>query len=176
MELTVEILWGVGLGLCLIGGLLLAMLQLPGNWFILAASAAYDWHFGWSRLTWYALAAMAFLAACAEVADFFAGMKGAQKAGASRAASWGALIGGFCGMILFIPVPIPFFAPVLGGIVGCFVGAFIAERRTHGDTGKSAKVGLGAAIGRLVGLLIKLLAAFAMSGIVVGAAIANMIF
>ncbi len=177
MEMTVEILWGVGLGLCLIGGLLLAVFQLPGTWFILAASAAYDWHFGWSRLTGYALAAMAFLAACAEVADFVAGMKGAQKAGASRAASWGALIGGFCGMLVFTPlIPVPILGSVLGGLLGCFAGAFIAERRGHGDSGKCAKVGLGAAVGRLVGLLIKLLAAFAMSGIALGALIANTVF
>ncbi len=157
-------------------GLLLALFQLPGTWLILAGSMFYDWHYGWSHLTAYALGVMAFLAVAAEAADILAGMKGAQKAGASRAASWGALIGGFCGLLIFTPlIPIPILGSVLGGLVGCFGGAFVAERHGHGDAAKSARVGLGAAIGRLVGLLIKLLAAFAMSGIALGASLAALL-
>lgn len=176
MEATIEILWLVGLGLVLILGLLLALFQLPGTWLILAGSMFYDWQHGWSRLTWYALGAMALLAVAAEAADIFAGMKGAQKAGASRAASWGALIGGFCGLLIFTPlIPIPIVGSVLGGLAGCFAGAFVVERHVHGDAGKSARVGLGAAIGRLVGLLIKLLAAFAMCGIAFGASLAALL-
>ncbi len=171
MEATIDILWQVGFGLCLMIGLLLAVFQLPGTWFILLTTVVYDWHYDWQRIPWVALLAMGVLAVAAEVVDIFAGMKGAQRAGASRAASWGALIGGFCGMILFIPVPIPVFAPIVGGLLGCFVGAFIAERNVHGDPGKSVRVGFGAAVGRLVGLLIKLMTAFVMSGIALGAAI-----
>ena len=170
--MTIEILWLVGLGFCLMAGLLLALFQLPGTWLILAGSMFYDWHYGWSRLTGYALGAMALLTVAAEAADLFAGMKGAQKAGASRAASWGALVGGFCGLLIFTPlIPIPIVGSVLGGLAGCFGGAFVVERHIHGDAGKSARVGLGAAIGRLLGLLIKLLAAFAMCGIAFGASL-----
>ena len=154
----------------IVGGLL-AVFQLPGTWFILLSTAIYDCHFGWEPIAWQLLVIMVLLAVLAEIVDLLAGMKGAQKAGASPAASWGALIGGFCGMILFIPVPIPIFAPVVGGLLGCFAGAFIAERNVHGDAGKSARVGFSAAVGRLVGLLIKLMTAFVMSGIALGAAI-----
>ncbi len=172
MEITIDILWHLGLGLCLLVGWLLAVFQLPGTWFIVAATAVYDWHFGWRSITWQVLAVMALLAAAAEVADLLAGMKGAQKAGASRAASWGALAGGFGGMIALTPlIPIPILGSILGGLLGCFGGAFAVERYFHGDTGKSAKVGLGAAIGRLVGLLIKLMTAIIISGIAVGTAI-----
>ncbi len=87
VETTINILWHVGLGLCLLAGWLLAVFQLPGTWFIVTATAVYDWHFGWKSITWQVLAVMALLAAAAEVADLLAGMKGAQKAGASRAAS-----------------------------------------------------------------------------------------
>ncbi len=172
MDMTITILWHVGLGPCLLAGWLLAVFQLPGTWFILAATTVYDWHFEWKSITWQVLAVMAVLAVVAEVADLLAGMKGAQKAGASRAASWGALVGGICGMIAFTPlIPIPILGSILGGLLGCFGGAFIVERYFHGDTGKSAKVGLGAAIGRLVGLLIKLMTAIVISGIAVGTAI-----
>ena len=155
----------------MIVGWLLAVIQLPGTWFILLATAVYDWHFAWKPIAWQLLVIMVLLAVAAEVVDLLAGMKGAQQAGASRAASWGALIGGFCGTVLFIPVPIPIFAPVVGGLLGCFAGALIAERNVHGDAGKSARVGFGAAVGRLVGLLIKLMTAFVMSGIALGAAV-----
>ncbi len=172
MDVTINILWHVGLGLCLLAGWLLAVFQLPGTWFILAATTAYDWHFDWDRITWPALAVMALLAVVAEVADLLAGMKGAQKAGASRAASWGALVGGIGGMLAFTPlIPIPILGSILGGLLGCFGGAFVVERYFHGDTGKSAKVGFGAAVGRLVGLLIKLMTAIVISGIAVGTAI-----
>ncbi len=172
MAITIDILWHVGLGLCLLAGWLLAVFQLPGTWFIVAAATVYDWHFEWGSITWQVLAVMALLASAAEVADLLAGMKGAQKAGASRAASWGALVGGICGMIAFTPlIPVPILGSILGGLLGCFGGAFVVERYFHGDTGKSAKVGLGAAIGRLIGLLIKLMTAVVLSGIAVGAAI-----
>ena len=156
----------------MLGGWLLAVFQLPGTWFIVASAAVYDWHFEWGSITWQVLAVMALLAAAAEVADLLAGMKGAQKAGASRAASWGALIGGIGGMLAFTPlIPIPIMGSILGGLLGCFGGAFVVERYFHGDTGKSAKVGFGAAVGRLVGLLIKLMTAIVISGIAVGTAI-----
>ena len=156
----------------MLAGGLLTVFQLPGTWFILATTAVYDWHFKWESITWQVLAVMALLAIAAEVADLLAGMKGAQEAGASRAASWGALAGGICGMIAFTPlIPIPVLGSIFGGLLGCFGGAFAVERYFHGDTGKSAKVGLGAAIGRLVGLLIKLMTAIIISGIAVGTAI-----
>ena len=63
METTIEILWHVGLGLCLLAGWLLAVFQLPGTWFILAATAVYDWHFEWGSITWQILVVMALLAA-----------------------------------------------------------------------------------------------------------------
>lgn len=170
MEQTIDILWKLGLVLALMAGGLLAVFQLPGTWFILMASLAYAWRHDWQEITWIALAVMAVLAIAGEVVELFAGMIGAQKAGASRAASWGALIGGFCGMLVFTPlIPIPIVGSVLGGLIGCFAGAFIAERNVHGNSIKSMRVGFGAAVGRLIGLSSKLLIAFAMSGIAIGA-------
>ena len=67
-------------------------------------------------------------------------------------------------------IPILILGSIFGGLLGCFAGAFIVERYFHGDTGKSAKVGLGAAVGRLIGLLIKLMTAIIISGIAVGTA------
>lgn len=170
VEQTTDILWKLALVLSLMIGWLLAVFQLPGTWFILFVSVTYSWHDGWERITWPALAVMAVMAVTGEAVELLAGMKGAQKAGASRAASWGALVGGFCGMIIFTPlIPILIVGSILGGLIGCFTGAFIAERIVRGDSFKSIRVGFGAAAGRLIGLISKLMIAFVMSGIAVGA-------
>ncbi len=171
MDLTLDIAWQVGLGVSLLMGCVLAVFQLPGTWLILVVSGLYAWHFEWARIAWSTLALLAVLAAGAELAELLAGMRGARRAGATPAASWGALIGGFCGMILFSVIPLPIIAQVAGGVVGCFSGALIVEYHLHGDLGQGSRVGYGAAVGRLVGMMVKLMTAFVMSGIVLGAAL-----
>ena len=73
METTIEVVWHVGFGFCLIVSLLLAVFQLPGTWFVLLTTALYDWHFGWEPITWQLLMIMGLLALSAEVADLLAG-------------------------------------------------------------------------------------------------------
>jgi uncharacterized protein YqgC (DUF456 family) len=171
-EVTVDIFWHVGLGLSLLLGCLLTVFQLPGTWLILGAALIYAWHFEWGTITWVPLVVMALLATAAEIAEALSAMSGARKAGASRPAGWGALLGGFGGMIVFAPlIPLPIIGSVLGGLLGCFVGAFVVERHIHGDSNHGARVGFGAVVGRLYGLVLKVASAVIMSGIAVGSAI-----
>ena len=46
----------------MIVGWLLAVFQLPGTWFILLATAVYDWHFAWKPIAWQLLVIMVLLA------------------------------------------------------------------------------------------------------------------
>ncbi len=169
METAGDIALFAGLVLAVALGGLLAVFQLPGTWFIVVLTAGYAWCYGFEAVGWEVLAIMLIIAATAEVGEMLAGMAGAQRAGASRGAAWGALFGGFAGMIIFTPlIPIPIVGSVAGGLIGCFTGAFIIEYNNTGCQVQGARVAVGAAIGRIFGLLVKLTACFVLGGIAVG--------
>lgn len=161
-----------------LGGIVLAAFQFPGTWVILAAAVGYDWYFGFHRIGWKWLVALAGVAVIAEVLDSFIAVAMARKAGASRRAAVGALIGGFVGMFV-LSLPMPVVGTIAGGLLGCFAGAFLAEL-THPagaslDSGErialGTRVGVFAAIGRVMGLLAKMAAAFVIAGAAVALAI-----
>lgn len=144
-------------------GLVGAVLQLPGNWLVLLAAVGYDACYHWQRLGWKWLVGIGALAAAGEVADLLATAIAAKRAGASRRAGIGALVGGLAGMVLF-SIPVPIVGTILGGVLGCFAGAVVMELTLHDDLAKSARVGGFAAIGRIIGLVGKLAATTAMAG------------
>jgi len=146
-----------------VGGIVLAVFQLPGTWLILAGAAAYDWHYGWQRIGWKWLVVLLVLAGLAELLDTLASLIAARKAGASRRAAVGALLGGLIGMIV-LSVPVPVIGTVIGGLVGCFVGALIAELTVRNDLAAGARVGVFVTIGRLMGIMAKTAAALAIAG------------
>ena len=156
-------------------GVVLAVFQLPGIWLILAATAGYDWLYDWQRFGWKWLAALGLMAVCAEAFDVLAGMVAARRAGASRRAAVGALIGGFLGMILLtLPIPIPGLGAIIGGVLGCFFGALAAELSLNKDVKTGTKVGLFAATGRVVGLVTKTSTAIVIAGAVLSIALMSM--
>ena len=160
------------LGVVAVAGVLLAVFQLPGTWLILAAAAGYDWYHDWQRIGWPWLVGLLAVAVAAEIADTASSMLAARKAGASRRASFGALIGGFAGMIfLTAALPIPVVGTIAGGMLGCFLGALIAEMTVRDDLAAGARVGVFATLGRLVGMLVKTGSAFAIAGAALGLAI-----
>ena len=144
-------------------GLILAALQLPGTWLILASAAGYDGYYDWQRVGWKWLLGLAVIAAVAELLDSLASLIAAQRAGASRRAAVGALLGGFVGMVL-LSVPIPLVGTIIGGLVGCFLGALLAELTVRDDLRAGARVGVFATLGRLVGMIGKISAAMILAG------------
>src|SRR5262245_45767082 len=139
-------------------GIVLAAMQLPGVWLILAAAAGYDWYHGWTCIGWKWLLAMAVLAAMAEIIEALSSAIVASRAGASRRASVGAILGGLIGMFM-LSLPLPIIGTIAGGFIGCFAGAVVAELTVHDDMMKGARVGVFAMIGRLLGLIAKTMAA-----------------
>lgn len=175
MELAGDIALFAGLVMAVALGGLLTVFQLPGTWFIVVLTAGYAWCYGFEAVGWPALAVMLVIAATAEVGETLAAMAGAKRAGASRGAAWGALLGGFAGMIIFTPlIPIPIVGSVAGGLIGCFAGAFVIEYNATGCEMQGTRVGVGAAIGRIFGLLVKLTACFVLGGIAVGYGVINL--
>jgi uncharacterized protein YqgC (DUF456 family) len=147
-----------------VAGVLLAALQLPGTWLLLAAAVGYDWYYSWQRIGWKWLLALAAVAVVAEVTDSLASLIAARRAGASRRAAVGALLGGFAGMIL-LSVPVPLIGTIVGGLIGCFLGALLAELTVRDDLRAGARVGVFATLGRLAGMASKIAAALVIAGV-----------
>src|SRR6266436_1384614 len=104
----VNYLWAAILVLANTAWLALDLVGLPGNWLIIVGTLLVAWlrpgMFGF----WTLVAAVA-LAAAGEVLELFSGVWGAQKGGAGRRGSAGALLGGLIGAIMgtfLFPVPV----------------------------------------------------------------------
>lgn len=164
-----ETLLFIGLVAIALAGVVLAAFTLPGSWVILASAVGYDGYFGWQRFGWKWLAALGAIALAAEIIELAASAVVAGKAGASRRAAIGSLIGGFAGMIL-LSVSVPVIGTILGGFIGCFIGALAGEMTLRDDLRTGLRVGLFATLGRLLGMMVKVSAAMAIAGAVVSLA------
>jgi uncharacterized protein YqgC (DUF456 family) len=152
--------------LCLVAlaGILLAAMQLPGTWLVLAAAIGFDAYHGWQAMGWKWLLGLGAAALTAEVIETGASYVIARKGGASRRAGICAVIGGLAGMVL-LSLPIPIIGTILGGMFGCFLGALAGELSLQKDLAAGTRVGILATIGRLVGMMAKTSAALVIAGI-----------
>src|SRR5881397_2303941 len=113
------VVYGILLLLCL-GGIFITLLGLPGLWVMVAAGLVYAWYTSFQYVGLWTLLTLIIIAGAAELIEFLAGSAGAKKAGGSRRAAWGALIGGLLGaFLLTIPVP------VIGTTIGLCIGVFV---------------------------------------------------
>lgn len=124
--------------------LFLTPLGLPGNWIMIAvlAAGAYFGDVGWAIFI-----AATLIAFAAEIVEYLLLKKLAVRYGGSRKAFWGAIAGGFAGVVIGLPVPI--IGSVVAGLLGSFVGAAIvtfAETRNMDDANR---VGWGVLLGRM---------------------------
>lgn len=149
--------------LCLLGVLMTAV-RLPGTWLLLAAAVAYGWYTGWERIGTATVLILAGVAIVGEVVEILAAVVTARRAGATKQAAWGALIGGFVGMLfLSFLVPIPLVGSMVGAVVGCFGGALLTELAMKKNLARGAKVGVFAALGFAIGTATKVAVAMAMA-------------
>ena len=140
---------------------------LPGNWFIAGLAALFVSGMGSGDaaqgLNWPTVAVLMAIAAGGEALEFLAGAAGAAKKGGSRRAVAlaivGTVAGSVAGAVMGLPIPLvgPLAGALVGGAGGAFAGAYLGEMWKHGGADKSVSVGIGAAIGRLLGTMGKLL-------------------
>lgn len=145
---------------------------MPGNWFIVGLAALFamvlETGDAAAGLNWEAVALLALIAGGGEALEFFASAAGAAKKGGSRRAVLLAIVGTIAGSITgaIMGLPVPFFGPLagalFGGVAGAFAGAYLGEMWKHGMADRSVNVGFGAAIGRLLGTVGKLLVGIVM--------------
>ena len=130
-------------------------LGLPGTWLQVIAAAVAVWVMDRPRGGVLVLIGLAIVG---EIAETLSGRWGARRFGGSRRAAWGALIGGFAG--LFVGTPVPVVGSLVMSFVGTFVGALVGEMWGRGAVAPELRVGLGAVLGRVAGIGIKLGIAF----------------
>ena len=116
---------------------------LPGTALVLAGIVLGAWIDDFAHVGGTVLAIVAVLAVLSWVLDYVAGLLGAQKAGASREALWGAALGTVVG--LFMGLVGVLFMPLVGAAAGEYL-----ERRADANAQPSLS-GLSASKGRLCG-------------------------
>ena len=115
------------------------------------------WIDDFTRVGWGVLTVVIVLAVLAWVLDYVAGLLGAKKAGASRQAIIGAVLGTVAG--LFMGIVGVLFMP----LVGAAIGEYLAQR----DHGRALKVGVATWLGIMAGMVSKVVIAFMMVGVFV---------
>jgi hypothetical protein len=157
--MTDTLLWVLSTVLIVVGLAGTVLPALPGTILVLAGIVLAAWIDGFTRVGVAVVAIVSVLAVIAWLLDYLAGMLGASKAGASRQALVGAAVGTVLGIFLgFVGV---LFLP----LVGAAIGQYLADR----DHDRAVRVGVSTWIGMMAGMLAKVVIAFVMVGVYVGA-------
>ena len=137
--------------------LALVVFGLPGNWLIVISTCLFAWwRWGDGVFSIYTLIAIVALAILGELFEFFGGMHGAKRAGASWPGSVAALAGAVMGAILgtFL-IPILFLGTLLGACIGAGLGAWALEFSRGKKIEESARYAVGAGLGEFLGITSK---------------------
>jgi len=132
---------------------------LPGVILVLAGIVLGAWIDDFSRVSGVTVAIATVLAVAAWLIEYFAGVMGAQKAGASKEAILGALIGTVVG--IFTGLWGLIFMPLLGAVIG----QYLVDR----DLIRARNVGVATWLGMAIGMLAKIALTFLMIGIFIAA-------
>lgn len=157
--MTDTLLWILSVALIVVGVAGTVLPALPGTLFVLAGIVLGAWIDDFSRVGWVVVVAVTLLALLAWALDYVAGLLGARKAGASRQALVGAALGMVAG--LFMGLVGVLFMP----LVGAAIGEYLARR----DQRRAVHVGVSTWLGIMIGLVAKVVIAFVMIGVFVGA-------
>ncbi len=155
------LLWLLSAVLIIVGVAGTVLPALPGTLFVLGGIVLGAWIDDFTRIGWVVVTLVSVLAVIAWVLDYVAGLLGAKKAGASRQAIVGAALGTVAGIfmglvgVLFMP------------LVGAAIGEFVAQK----DHQRAVKVGVATWLGIMAGLVSKVVIAFMMIGLFIGALI-----
>ena len=141
--------------LVLVGLAGIVLPALPGTPLVFAGMLVAAWADGFAKVPIWVVVILGVLTASSVAVDFFSSTLGAQKAGASKLAIWGAALGTLGGLFLGFA----------GLILGPFVGAVIGEYYATREWRVASKVGLATWIGLVVGTALKIALAFGMVGI-----------
>ncbi len=157
MEITLILLW-LGATIFILAGIAgLVVPVIPGPTFLLVGFIMAAWAEEFEYVGWGTITVLIILTGLAFLIDFIAGALGAKKSGASRRATFFAVIGAIIGLFFGLP----------GVFVGPFIGAFIGEFTVQKKTAPAARAGAGVLIGIIIGTAAKVAIGFGMIGLYV---------
>ncbi len=143
--------------LIMLGGLSGIVLPIipstPLIWFGILIYAICD---GFESISWLLLLILAVLTALSLVLDYFGGIIGARKFGATKWGVVGSIFGGIGGF---------FMGGIVGIIIGPFLGAVLLEIAFGKDFANAFKSGVGTLVGFIGGVISKLVIGVIMIGI-----------
>ena len=148
-----------GLGfvfLCIVLGVLMVPLGLPGTWLIVVGAALYSIFFsfdGGDSSAWAVNFILIGIAVFGEIVEFFVGTLGSKPLKVSNGAIVCAFIGGIVGAIIGVPVFL--IGSLLGVFLGAFLGAFIWELATLGSVGRALTNALAVLATKVVATFLK---------------------
>jgi uncharacterized protein len=148
------LLWILAVALIVVGVAGTVLPALPGVILVFAGIVLAAWIDGFARIPVWLVVVFGLLTALAWAVDYFAAAAGAKKAGASRLALVGALIGTLAGIVTGL------WGLVFMPLVGAALGEYIAQR----DLRRAGKVGVATWLGLLLGTAAKVAIVFAMVG------------
>ncbi len=157
MDATSVLLWLLALGLVVVGLMGTVLPAVPGVVLVLAGFVVGAWVDGFVRVGPWAVVAAILLTVLAWVLEYAAGLLGARRAGGSRWAMVGAAVGTVAGIFLGL----------WGVLVLPLVGAALGEYLSQRDQMRAVKVGVATWVGMMLGLVAKVVVAFALIGLFV---------
>ena len=162
MSVALAVLGWTLFGLVILAALALDLLGLFGNWIILGAVGVAAAISGFDHFGGYTLVALLVLAILGEVLEALAAGVGAAKYGGGKGAIGAALVGTLVGAVLGTSL-----FPIIGTIIGACAGAFFFATLyeflvSNRGLDSAARVGFGAALGKICGLFAKTFVGFAM--------------
>ena len=136
-------------------GIILPM--LPGVPLAAVGALLAGWILGFQEITWAVVGWVVVLAVVAQISDYAGNIVGAKYYGASQPGLWGGIFGSLAGLVLF---------PPFGFLIGAVVGAVAAELLNRRPFPEAVRSGLGAFVGTLGGIIVKILIMIAIAFIV----------
>lgn len=155
MEIGILLCWLLVVALVLAGLAGTVLPVIPGVPLIFAGLWLAAWLEHYEKVGVLTVALLGVLTVLAMGVDFLATALGAKKAGASRQAMVGSVLGGVVGLFFGLP----------GLLLGPFIGAAIGEFTARGGWRQASVVGFGTWLGLLFGALAKLALSLTMLGV-----------
>lgn len=165
MEYT-AILVNVLCSVMILGGVIMTIVGLPGNFIIVLTGLAYGYYDHFEHVD-YAIIAIVFgVFIISEIFDFGAGLIGAKQGKASQrsmlAAVFGTVLGGIWGTAI-----LPLVGSVLGALLGAFVITALAEYTKVKNAEQAKRVAISVLKGQIVGMILKTATAVGMAIILI---------
>ncbi|MEM1213008.1 MAG: DUF456 domain-containing protein [Planctomycetota bacterium] len=145
-------------------GVVLVLLQLPGTWLIVAATAGFAWA-TWDDgvVGWLTLASLLTLAILGEILETVLAGAASRKAGGTRRGAVLAILLGIPGAIAgSLLIPIPIVGTLLGAALGAALGSLLGDLTARRPLRQATRAARGAAVGKLTGSAAKLAIALLM--------------